>query len=361
MCARFVLLLVAMAASMAHVGHSATKSPEEPRFQGRRLGSWLLAMPDFPECGPSNCRPFVALGTNAVPYLAWVVGRTNIDARDTMSLLRTMHARRTLEPSEEMLRSVQAKAAFVLEQLGSAARPATPALLMALRQGAGNQRLAAALALGAIAPRRPEASSLLENVLTTSPTGAPSAIAGIGSDAEIISALAGLAVVPRAGSWEKAAATVALCQASEDRGQTTRVLARLWAKQDRGFRLNVLPLLTRRLGADAFTVLREARTDRDPGVRRNAAVLQGELYEASPQEVVEALLWAADDESASVRFAALQTLWRIHPDSDAAVDASLDALDDTDPGIRGTATSRLSRYTGPRIEEVRRRMDGKPK
>ncbi|MBL9129195.1 MAG: HEAT repeat domain-containing protein, partial [Verrucomicrobiales bacterium] len=73
----------------------------------------------------------------------------------------------------------------------------------------------------------------------------------------------------------------------------------------------------------------------------------------------DALRRAADDESTSVRFAALQTLWRIHPDSDAAVDAALEALDDTDPGVRGTALSRLSRYAGPRIAEVRQALDSR--
>jgi HEAT repeat protein len=281
-----------------------------------------------------------------------VVSRTNLDLGDVGSVLRVMYTRRTTEPSVEMLQSVQARAAFVLEQLGPTAGSAAPALLVALRHGSGNQRLAAALALASVSPRHSRSVEILDAMLAGDAGSGFWPDSSVDPDSEVLLALARLPVVPRAGSWERAVAAVGLCQISEDRGRAVQVMASRWARQERGFRLNVLQPFTRVLQGEALPLLRVAGEDPDASVRRNAAVLASRLYPEFPTEVTEVLVRAGHDEDRAVRLAALAHLWRIRPDSDPAVDAALRALNDADESVRAAAASRLSRYSGPRTREI---------
>jgi hypothetical protein len=355
---RILLLLLLVPASRP--AHAAAAAPEDPRYQDRRLSSWILSLPDYFDCHPTNCRPFLALGSNAVPFLAWVVGRTNLGPGDVRSVLRVMHANRTVEPSAEMFQSVQARAAFVLEQLGPLARPATPALLTAVREGAGNQRLAAALALAAVSPRQAESVELLDALLAGAPHDVSPSPGSTDPALEIRLAIARVATAPRAGSWERAMAAVGLCQLSEDRDRAARVLSNRWSHQDRGFRLNILQPLTRVLRSEALLVLRAAAADPDASVRRNAAVLVSTLHGDRPTEVTEVLVRAGTDEVPGVRLAALQLLWRIRPNSDPAVDAALRGLGDEDEWVRAAAARWLTGYSGPRLGEVRDQLPPHP-
>ncbi|MBL9138906.1 MAG: hypothetical protein JNK85_23760 [Verrucomicrobiales bacterium] len=341
-----------MLVSVCQTGYPASKPPKEPRFEQRRLSSWLLAMPDWFECTPTNCQPFLALGSNAVPYLAWVVTRTNVEMGDVLSVLRMLHAERTIEPSAEMLRSVQAKAAFVLEQLGPVARPAAPALLVALRQGSGDQKLGAALALASILPRNARAMGLLEAVLDSSPITTIPHDRPRDPDSAVAQALAELTTQPRSGPWERAVATVALCQLSEDPSDAVKLLIHRWANQDSAFRMNILPLLTSRLRDQALPVIQRAQGDPDPRVRRNAVVLISSLHGPHPVEVTESLVRGTKDTNADVRRVTLETLWRIQPNSDTALDAALRGVTDEDASVRSTAAAKLSRYSGPRAMEI---------
>ena len=243
-----------------------------------------------------------------------------------LSILR-VHVERTTEPSEEMLQSVQARAAFVLEQLGSTARSATPELLVAIRQGTGNQRLAAALALAAAALPQSESIEMPEMMLNASP--------GMRIEVREPRRARGRRLFwhwagggPTCWTLGTRVSVVGLCVLSGDGSRAVRAPDQsVDAPGASAFRVSVLPLMATRMRGQVLPVLQAAQADVDASVRRNAVVLMG-WYTLTTHPRSQQTVRACRDESGVVRRVALEVLWGILPNSDAAVDAALVGLND---------------------------------
>lgn len=336
---------------------AAPPVPKDPRYQGKRLSDWLLSMPEAFQCHPTNAAPIVALGTNAVPFLDWVVGRTNFDSpRDIIHLLRVLRVAGEVEPTEQMFREIQAKAAFGLGALGSSAQAAIPPLISATQVRGGNLPGAAALALGAIAARDPHAIALLQESVRLHGTGA--AAAGVGAVPVATGvgkgpALALRTLFARSGSVsDQARALVGLCQLSEDPNRAVGVLADAWGDWTTTLRMNLVVPLGRALGRQALPIMQAALKDVDPKIRQNALYVLQEIGTPDEAGLLELLESACRDPDPRVRNSAMGFLWRRASTADRTVEVLRGAVKDPDPLVRSLAIARLSQYKGPHLQAI---------
>ncbi len=336
---------------------AAPAPPKEPTAGGKRLGDLLMDLD--PNTPAQLALPFRQFGSNAIPFLLYVVGQTNLSVRNSPLVLRVWR-KAGVRPTPAMLNQIRERAARAIGEVASNSSFAVPSIVALLPDDdfVVSQNLAASL--GRVAPKDTNALTALASLSSQLATAYPEASNSLPSTSssalasqsqQAIFALISLASATNVLPPVRGECLVALAEIGSESPDMVPSLVRVFSKEAPKVRAALVSSAVR-FGPSAIPLLLAAARDADASTRRSAAagIAMRAVFLRScitNADLVASMATCCKDVDGRVRANAVSALAFLHPIEEPSITSLATALSDPDSQVQWAAIQSL-RTLGPR-------------